>query len=350
MILTTNPSSLDLALAELQRAQPGARLVQELAPGVWRVALPQHFYVLAEQWRQQPPIFARHICPVLAEISLPDGDEVISVLQAVIADFVDLVDPSLSFSVQTRVFGAALLKPFNVNEALATAVQQQTGAPLDVRQPEQILSVVIHEQVAYLGLSLALHNLSDWAGGVRRFARDEGQISRAEFKLLEALEVFRITLPPYGLALDLGAAPGGWTRVLHKLQQYITAVDPATLHPSLKQERTIRHKRMTAEEYLAQGADAFDFIVNDMRQDARDSARLMVQYAPYLFPDGAALMTFKLPENGRRAIIKHAFNILQSAYTIADARQLFHNRSEITVYLRRLPITEEVRYKMVRMA
>lgn len=334
MILTTNPSFLDLAQDELQQTQPGAQFVQELAPGVWRVTLPQHFFVLAEQWRQRPPIFVRHICPVLQEISLPVGETaVVPVLHKALSDLLDLVDPSLSFSVQTRTFGNAPAKPFDINEPLSQTIQQQTGALLDIRHPQQVLSVVMHDRTAYLGFSLAVHNVSNWAGGTRRFAREEGQVSRAEFKLLEALELFQISLPPYGIALDLGAAPGGWTRVLHNLQQYVTAVDPAELHPNLKQEHTIRHKRITAEAYLAEDPDTFDFIVNDMRQDARDSARLMVQYAPYLYPHGAALMTFKLPESGRRTVIDHAFNILRSVYTIAGARQLFHNRSEITVYL-----------------
>ena len=44
-------------------------------------------------------------------------------------------------------------------------------------------------------------------------------------------------------------------------------------------------------------------------------------------------MTLKLPEEGRGPIIDYTFSILQAAYTIAGARQLFHNRSEITVYL-----------------
>jgi hypothetical protein len=35
----------------------------------------------------------------------------------------------------------------------------------------------------------------------------------------------------------------------------------------------------------------------------------------------------------RETILDHTFAILRNAYTIAGARQLFHNRSEITVYL-----------------
>ena len=49
---------------------------------------------------------------------------------------------------------------------------------------------------------------------------------------------------------------------------------------------------------------------------------------------GLAIMTLKLPEARRMPILEHALDILRSAYTVAGARQLFHNRSEITLYLR----------------
>ncbi|MCA9972509.1 MAG: hypothetical protein KC425_19945, partial [Anaerolineales bacterium] len=217
MILTLQPDFLPLATAELRRAAPGARLTAELAPGVWRVALPDGFFPLAERWRRQPPIFVRHICPVQVELSL--AETTVAALPApILAAVADLVDPDLSFSVQTRAFDTAV-KPFDVNRPLADALHAATGAPLDVRQPRQILSVVIHGETLFAGFSLAAHNLSDWAGGARRFAREKGQISRAEFKLLEALELFAVPLPPYGVALDLGAAPGGWTRVLQQREQ-----------------------------------------------------------------------------------------------------------------------------------
>lgn len=335
LILTADPDFDDLALAELRRARPEAQILEQLAPGVWPVALAGGFIALAEQWRQQPPIFVRHICPVHAAISLNGTAKDVTTLErAVKSEFSELVEPELPFSVQTRIFSAVAYKPFDLNARLSDAIQTITGAPLDVRQPDQILSVVVAPHLGYLGLSAAVHNLSDWAGGERRFARETGQISRAEFKLLEALAVFPLQLPPRGVTLDLGAAPGGWTRVLRQRQQYVTAIDPAELHPSLQNDPGVRHKRITAEDYLAEGPDTFDLIVNDMRLDARDSARLMVAYAPYLYPHGAALMTFKLPEEGREQVLDHAFNILRSAYHVAGARQLFHNRSEITVYLK----------------
>ena len=329
LIATADASFAAAALAELKAAT--GQVVAELASGIWAVQLPGDFFALAEQWRQQPPIFVRHICPVQTILPLGKGVEVM--VETAVTTFTHLLEPDWPFSVQTRVLGDLPFKPFDINKPLGEKLAAASGVPLDVRKPFQILSVVLAGDSAYLGLSLAVNNLSDWAGGVRRFAREKGQISRAEFKLLEALEVFNIELPPRGRALDLDAAPGGWTRVLRQKEQYVTAVDPAWLHPSLQKDKGVRHLRLTAEEYLAQYPDTYDVIVNDMRLDARDSARLMGEYGRYLYPHGLALITLKLPEKRYDSALDHALNILRQQFTIAGARQLFHNRSEVTVYL-----------------
>lgn len=343
MILTTAPDSQDLAIAELAQGSPQATVRGPLAPGIFLVDLAERFLALAERWRQRPPIFIRHICPVFWEVALAGGVEDIDLMDRALADDLGvLVDPELPFSVQTRVLADVPYKPFDLNRALADRIVAVVGAPLDVRKPRQIVSVVVGALAGeplrgYAGLSLAQHNLSDWAGGVRRFAREPDQISRSEFKLLEALELFAIATPARGVALDLGAAPGGWTRVLRQRGLYVTAVDPAPLDPRLAHDRAVRYRPLTAQEYLAAGPDTFDLIVNDMRMDARDSARLMVAYARYLAPDGAALITLKLPEREPRAVLDHALRLLARGYVVAGARQLFHNRSEVTVYLRRPP-------------
>jgi 23S rRNA (cytidine2498-2'-O)-methyltransferase len=344
-ILTADPSFIDLALTEARKDATDLSVDATLAPGVLLLTCTEGFWGLAESWRTDPPIFARHICPV--DVAAPlsgTADDLLALVDAVEREILELFDPELPFSVQTRLLADVPYKPFDVNRAISDRITQRTGTPLNVPNPIQILSVVIAPSPisntqspisAHIGLSLADYNLSSWAGGEHRFAREKGQISRAEFKLLEALDVFGIDLPARGVALDLGAAPGGWTRILRQRDQFVTAVDPAELDPRLAADKGVRHKRVTAEEYLADDPDEFDLIVNDMRMDARDSARLMVRYARQLYPHGMALMTFKLPEEGRKVIFDHAFKLLRGAYTIAAARQLFHNRSEITVWLRK---------------
>ncbi|MDX1689298.1 MAG: SAM-dependent methyltransferase, partial [Candidatus Promineifilaceae bacterium] len=337
LILTADPDFLDLALRELEKIAPGAERLDTFGGEAILLALPGSFWELAEAWRQEPPIFVRHVNPVQATRPLPAGLNAVHALRALAAEtFGEMMDPTLPFSVQTRLFCDVTYKAYDVNTALAQSLAAESGAPLDVRAPQQIVSVVIAvhrgQTTGLLGLSPAVYNLSDWAGGKRRFAREREQISRAEFKLLEALEVFDVPLPERGVALDLGAAPGGWTRVLRQKGQYVTAVDPGRLHQRLEQDPNVRHQQMTAEAYLESGPDQFDLILNDMRLDARDSARLMVDYAPALYRHGRAIMTLKLPEYNRETVIDHAFNILDRAYERLSARHLFHNRSEITVY------------------
>ncbi len=337
LILSASPDFQNLAVDELKQALTSRYSgLRKLDEGVWLME-GVSFWDVGERWRKQPPIFAHHICP--AQVIVPFTNAA-ALTQTIADELLGYIDATQPFSVQTRVLGDGPVKPFEVNKAVADMVAAATSAPLNSRQPEQILSIVIAGGMAYLGVSWVEHNLSNWAGGVHRFARREGQISRAEFKLLVALDVFKITLPDRGRALDLGAAPGGWTAILRQKGFTVVAVDPAELHPTLKQDRGVQHRRLIAETYLEtlspqpSALSPFAVIVNDMRQDARDSARLMVAFRPYLADDGLALMSFKLPEQKPLGIVEQGLAILRERYVIAGARQLFHNRQEIAVYLR----------------
>jgi 23S rRNA (cytidine2498-2'-O)-methyltransferase len=238
------------------------------------------------------------------------------------------------FAVQTRVVTKTECTAFAVNTLLSRELELSLGAPLNVREPEQIVSVVIANDVAYLGVSSRAQNLSDRAGGMHRFAREPGQISRAEFKLLEALAAFDVQLAPGGHVLDLGAAPGGWTRVLRQRQLEVTAVDPAALDPRLANDRGVRHLRVTTQAYFRRADRQYDLVVNDMRMDAICSARLMLACRSRLRRNGVAVMTLKLPLVGARRVIAHSLSVLDAAFRVVRAKQLFHNRSEITVLLR----------------
>ena len=266
---------------------------------------------------------------------LIQNDDDLDLLAAVADEFVDDLGGPEPFSVQTRTLGGGWpYGPYDVNTRLAT-VLARSGARLDVREPVEVMSVVLTPDRGFLGLSRAEDNLSDWAGGARRFRREPEQISRAEFKLLEAMEVFQLDPSKARTALDLGAAPGGWTRVLRQLDIEVTAVDPADLAPVLRADPGVRHVRLLAQDYLPQVDGAFDLILNDMRMDSRDSARLMAMAAESLHPRGWALMTLKLPKRGTKPTMDAALALLRDSYEIAGVRQLFHNRSEVTVALRR---------------
>ncbi len=333
-IFTAQPTAVDLALGELRCADPTLRLERWLAEGVGLVQGASSWRDLVAGLSEPPPVFVRHLCPVTVRVEIELIPADIEALAHAARAFLRELDPTRSFSVQTRTLGLGSLPytRFEINNRLA-ALLGESGASLDVQRPAQVLSVVVAPPLAFLGLSFAHENLSDWAGGERRFKRTADQVSRAEFKLLEALEVFGLELPAAGLALDMGAAPGGWTRLLAQRGLRVIAVDPAALDPRVAVLPNVTHIRTTIENYLPQRA-AFDVIVNDMRMDARDSARVMLTAAPLLKPDGFAVMTLKLPVKGMSDVFKQALRILARDYRRIGARQLFHNRDEVTIALR----------------
>ena len=77
-----------------------------------------------------------------------------------------------------------------------------------------------------------------------------------------------------------------------------------------------------------------DVIVNDMRMDAMLSCQIMGEAAEILKPEGLAIMTLKLPHENQQRNARRAMDLLSKWYEIPFARQLFHNRSEVTVLLR----------------
>jgi 23S rRNA (cytidine2498-2'-O)-methyltransferase len=197
--------------------------------------------------------------------------------------------------------------------------------------------------------------LADWPGGRVVLGRPPEQVSRAEWKLEELLKLDegRAVLEPVleeaatsrgqadrghaRRALDLGAAPGGWTRVLRNHGFEVWAIDPGELHPAVAEDQGVHHVRTTAGRFFSEDEGRYGLVVNDMRMTAERSARVVVDAASRLVTGGVAVMTLKLPSKRPLPAVERSLEILGAAYEPVLARQLFHNRNEVTVVARRLP-------------
>ena len=335
-IITAAPESSATALDEIKYGSHNIT-TNELAAGVVLVELEQFLDDWTVSLAARPPVFVRHIAPVHRELVLDGTAADLDRLERVALGLGEHLAPARSFAIQTRLLDEvnAHLTRFEINERLAMAVQKATSIPLNVPQPEAVISVALAGDRAYLGVSPVAFNRSAWAGGAQRFAREQGQISRAEFKLLEAQDVFDFAWPTWGQALDMGAAPGGWTRILRREGLPVVAIDPAELDPRLVRDPGVRHLQTLIQRFLPT-AERFSVIVNDLRMDARDSAWVMCEAAPALEAGGIGVMTLKLPHERSANVAYHALSILRKTYHVVGARQLFHNRSEVTVVLRPL--------------
>ena len=320
IIITSQAEAAVIALNEIQKLDPAARGFR-LSAEVQVVSVTHHLNDLLKTIKAAPPIFIRHMFPV--QLTMPiDADELNQSLAALCNPF----PVEKNFSIQMRNFTEAYHFPQNLEEQLTSQ-----GYLKNDSRPEWVLSIVAHHNTVYAGASYCADNLSDWNGGMQRFKKSEDSISRAEFKLLEALSVFDIDLSQAKTGLDLGAAPGGWSKVLLERGLKVTAVDPAALSEALAGHPNLTHIWDVAERLKPEGT--YDIIVNDMRMDMMASARIMLDLAPRLSEKGVAVMTLKLPHKEWYKNTKRALKLLEKSYTVKGARQLFHNRSEVTVVL-----------------
>jgi 23S rRNA (cytidine2498-2'-O)-methyltransferase len=345
LIVTAQPEFAQAALIELQRLDPQLTRVEELAPGVLLCSAANAPHLI-HRIQLERPIFVRHLAPVQTAVPLTHTEQDLGTIATAIAQLptLALLERGTRFAIQTRFVQTSKQqgeRPYSggqLNQTLAQAFAEETGAVEDIKKPRIAVSLLCTQQTCYIGISPVEENLSSWPGGARHFAHVPEQISRAEFKLLEGLEAFGVTLPEQGRALDLGAAPGGWTRLLLDAGLQVVAVDPANLDPRLEKRTRLEHYRGYAENYLDEALQKryrFDLIANDMRMDAREAARLLAKAAVCLHSEGFMLSVFKLPHHapGVDPLInlREALDILRTRYGIVQARQLFHNRQEVTV-------------------
>lgn len=219
--------------------------------------------------------------------------------------------------------------------AIEDALVQAYACQPVVREADWIVSAFLAAGKLYLGVSRPEHNLSDWSGGAIRFQREEGQASRAKFKLLEAERRFSLDLAHFHKALDIGAAPGGWTSLLLERGLEVTAVDPAAMAPDLLRHRRLTFLRKKADEVKFKSGE-FDLLVCDMSWSPRQMARLVSGLLYALQSGGTAIITLKLMHGKPFQAIKETVHAFEPGLKLVKAKQLFHNRDELTLYFSKM--------------
>ena len=322
-IVSVTPASSGLFRQELL-SRKGSRLLESLDE--WR-----H---LCEFDPQEKPLFALHRFAVELEVGL-ERLCLDTVLEALLAwaGLSRLGDEP--FGVQVT---ANLRMPWSFAELIEQLLERSElpSSQFVPRSPQQVLSVYLHQGGAegrlFVGISTPEENLSPWSSGQCRIPRDPNSISRAEAKLIEGWEAFGMTGLRPGMALDLGAAPGGWSRVLADLGYEVHSVDPAILDERL--EGRVHFHQETAGRYLSKPGPNFDLLVCDMKMEATKVAEMLLGFQPRLNPGSKIFTTFKLGK-GKHALseAQNALQLLQAKYRLEAARQLFFNRSEISALL-----------------
>lgn len=334
LICTANHGFAPYAQEELRRLFGSVKATM-LVPGeVFVVTLQHRSEDILSAISSQEPVFLRHVFPVQWESGLAGSGEMTWLDDLVKFLSKDNIVHGSKVAIQTRksehscwTDSAADLK-----EVIQSGLTD-LNADFVVRDADWIISVFAAKESVFASISRPADNISDWNGGAIRFQREEGQISRAKFKLLEAEAVFGIDFSAYREALDIGAAPGGWTSFLLERGMKVTAVDPAKMHPSLMSLPNLTYLRKNADSVKFRDSQ-FDLLVCDMSWNPKLTARLVADLLYSLVPGGTVIVTVKLLSKKPMALIQEVIETFTEArLQIQRAKQLFHNRDEITLYM-----------------
>jgi 23S rRNA (cytidine2498-2'-O)-methyltransferase len=333
IVFSADPEYFVAAQRELSVAFPKAA-IERLGPDLGRLTGgPAELTDMLDALREQPVVFVRHLMREVATLPLAT---VRRDKQSASRAVLDLVPGGGAVGLQIWASGESKLS--YGNEELWHHLAHELGrrdVAVSRSGADTTLGLAITGAGILVGLTPRLEGYADWPGGRIRLRRDEGQVSRAEFKLEELLALGVVTLPDDGLAVDLGAAPGGWTRVLRRAGLRVIAVDPGALDDRLIGDPEIRHVAQTAGPFLARTDEPFDLVVNDMRMVPALSVGLMLTASRHLTAGGLGIMSLKLTPDHATETVQRALAELRRAYEIVFARQLYHNRNEATVVVQR---------------
>lgn len=182
-----------------------------------------------------------------------------------------------------------------------------------------------------------------WPLGIPRLKLLPEAPSRSALKLEEALMTLldpeeRERLLKAGMkAADLGAAPGGWTWVLTRQHIKVASIDNGPLRQHVLDTGLVDHLR--ADGFHWQPEQPLDWMVCDMVEQPRKVAERMATW----LREGwckHAIFNLKLPMKKRwdeTALCLELFAQQAGKPLIIRAKQLYHDREEITVFVTPLP-------------
>ncbi len=208
---------------------------------------------------------------------------------------------------------------------------------LSSRAPHNLHLLFLNSQQAFVGIA-AVDNSAVDTMGIPRLRMPSSAPSRSTLKLEEAIHWFFADEKKYfknGMtAVDLGAAPGGWSWQLVQRGLRVTAIDNGPMQDKLMQSGMMEHLKTDAFTYRP--AKAVDWLVCDMAERPLHVSRLI---AKWLVQQDCknTIFNLKLPMKKRLLVVNECRDLIaqQLLEHHIDARiqikHLYHDREEVTV-------------------
>jgi 23S rRNA (cytidine2498-2'-O)-methyltransferase len=315
------------------------------------------------RWRtalaEAPPVFCRSlfvgsgphaIAPTTAASARGRIDRVTPLAEAIAATrmrgstlWVEFPDTNEGKALSTlaRALEPRLAATLRERGILEPAAGDTTGSRRAPRNARRLHVFLASGGEAFVGSSVAATG-SPRPMGIPRLRMPAGAPSRSTQKLAEAFATFldddeASVLRAGQRAVDLGAAPGGWSWQLAHRGLRVTAVDNGALKGEVARDPLVTHVR--ADGFRYRPKRAVDWVVCDIVDQPSRVAALMARWIGERLARHA-IFNLKLPMKERYAAVEAAAATIDAGLGDTEAtlrfRQLYHDREEVTGFLARV--------------
>lgn len=334
------------------KATPGAGWLQFASPGEQSVAdllsqqafagliFARQWFVLSEHLRELPP--EDRVSPLAAAF----GKRRLSEIWVEYPDTNDGKELSkLARGLEGHLQRRLLVPPKARDEARDESGRGAPGRRATKTSGLRGHVLLLSGTEALVGVA-PVENSARWPLGYPRLRFPKGAPSRSTLKLEEAWHVLlgedTDAWPrPGQRAVDLGAAPGGWTWQLIQRGCKVTAVDNGPMDATVMNEGPVTHLREDAFAYKP--PVAVDWMVCDVVDQPAKVASLVERWLIRGWCR-QTIFNLKLPMKKRFQEVEGILARLAGSLEDADipfqikARQLYHDREEVTVWVQRGPL------------
>ncbi len=229
---------------------------------------------------------------------------------------------------------------------------EKIGAKVTLKNPEILCYIILFDMNCHIGF-ISYKKLSFIDPG-RHYKTLSSGISRAEFKLMEAFDEFKIKLKPDQIAFDLGASPGGWSVLMAKKGVNVLAIDQGEMFsdkikklninyieattPNMskfkKNNIQILHIRKKFQEAIGflDYVKKADIITCDMNISPEEASKAVLLFSGKLKKNAKLIFTIKCKTKFAKKYVEEAKTILSKHFKIESITALPSNRQELTLY------------------
>jgi 23S rRNA (cytidine2498-2'-O)-methyltransferase len=285
-------------------------------------------------------VFARQAFRQVAHVTdLPAGDRINPILEALTAhpgpvSAILLENPDTNAGKELAGFIKRFTPPL-------TSALAKRGLPVFKKAGRRLHLLFTDSKEVRVGFSSGGEG-SPQANGILRLKLPREAPSRSTLKLEEALLTFldererEEQLRPGLRAVDLGAAPGGWTWQMVRHHIRVTAVDNGAMQQELMDSGLVEHRR--EDGFRFRPTKPVDWLLCDMVEQPQRIAALMGDWLTR-GDCRRALFNLKLPMKRRYESVAACLDGLRERLDDAGAgyrlfcKQLYHDREEVTAYI-----------------